>query len=194
MVNRITRRDAVLGVSSTLVLPAACSHTPFGTPTFVHGVASGDPDTSSVVIWTRVSGQAQPVTVDWFVANDASMSDIVAHGQFETSEDRDYTVKPVVSGLQPGTAYYFQFVLNGLQSDLGRTKTLPVGRLDRLVLAVATCSNYPFGYFNAYEVIANDDDVDLVVHLGVVASSRCTSATDHAWAGQPDGRWGGSPS
>ena len=51
-------------------------------------------------------------------------------------------------------------------SPAGQTKTLPVGHVDRLVLAVATCSNYSFGYFNAYEVIANDPAIDLVVHLG----------------------------
>ncbi len=171
MANRITRRQAVLGVSSTLLLPTACSHTPSGTarhssPTFAHGVASGDPDTTSVVIWTRVSGAQESITVDWYVATDAEMLDVVSHGQFTTSAQRDYTVKQVVDGLAPGESYFYQFVVNDTTSPLGRTKTLPVGHVDRLVLAVATCSNYPFGYFNAYEVIANDDEVDLVVHLG----------------------------
>ena len=170
MGKKITRRQAVLGVSSTLLLPAACSQAPvrpdsFGA-VFAHGVASGDPDTSSVVIWTRVSGSRDPVAVDWYVATDADLLDVVAHGQFTTNARRDHTVKQVVEGLQPGQTYFYQFVVNDKTSPLGRTKTLPVGHVERLVLAVATCSNYPFGYFNAYEVIANDDEVDLVVHLG----------------------------
>ena len=168
-IENINRRQAVLGVSSTLLLPAACSHTPLGVDTdsvFAHGVASGDPDATSLVIWTRVSGSTNPVAVDWYVAADAEMLNVVAHGQFTTDARRDYTVKPVVSGLQPGERYFYQFVANDIASPVGQTRTLPVGHLDRLVLAVASCSNYPFGWFNAYEVIANDDDVDMVVHLG----------------------------
>jgi alkaline phosphatase D len=171
MTKRITRRQAVLGVSSTLLLPAACSQNPIGPDeqpggVFAHGVASGDPEPNSVVIWTRVSGSKGPVAVDWYVASDSAMLNVVAHGQFTTDAERDYTVKPVVDALEPGKSYFYQFVVNDTTSPLGQTKTLPVGHLDRLVLAVATCSNYPFGYFNAYEAIANDDEVDLVVHLG----------------------------
>jgi len=167
MTNKITRRQAVLGVSSTLLLPAACSQTAtIPDAIFAHGVASGDPEPNSVVIWTRVSGSKDPVAVDWYVARDSEMLDVVSHGQFTTNAQRDYTVKQVVDGLEPGKRYFYQFVVNGTTSTLGQTKTLPVGHLERLVIAVVTCSNFPFGYFNAYEVIANDDEVDLVVHLG----------------------------
>ena len=167
MTNKITRRQAVLGVSSTLLLPAACSQTAtIPDSIFAHGVASGDPEPNSVVIWTRVSGSKDPVAVDWYVARDSEMLDVVSHGQFTTNAQRDHTVKQVVDGLEPGKRYFYQFVVNGTTSTLGQTKTLPVGHLERLVIAVVTCSNFPFGYFNAYEVIANDDEVDLVVHLG----------------------------
>ena len=167
MTNKITRRQAVLGVSSTLLLPAACSQTATVPDSiFAHGVASGDPEPNSVVIWTRVSGSKDPVAVDWYVARDSEMLDVVSHGQFTTNAQRDHTVKQVVDGLEPGKRYFYQFVVNGTTSTLGQTKTLPVGHLERLVIAVVTCSNFPFGYFNAYEVIANDDEVDLVVHLG----------------------------
>lgn len=171
MAKKISRRQAVLGVSSTLLLPAACGRTP-GRPDvqsdsiFAHGVASGDPDATSVVIWTRVSRSQAPISVDWYVATDREMLDVVSHGQVTTDAQRDYTVKQVVDGLLPGTAYFYQFVVNGETSPLGRTRTFPDGHLDRLVLAVVSCSNYAHGYFNAYEVIANDDEVDLVVHLG----------------------------
>ena len=170
MPRKITRRETLLGVSSTLVLPSACSHTPFAVDrsdrTFVHGVASGDPDGSSVVIWTRISGATEPVRVDWYVATDANMLNVVSHGQLTARAERDYAVKQVVSGLAAGTSYFYQFVVGDAPSPVGRTKTLPVGQVDRFVLAVASCSNYAFGFFNAYEVIANDEEVDFVVHLG----------------------------
>ena len=171
MASKITRRQAVLGVSSTLLLPAACSTTPTGPndrsdAVFAHGVASGDPDHSSVVIWTRVSGFPGPVDVDWYVATDRRLRNVVARGRYATNADRDHTVKVVAHGLQPGRDYYYQFEMNGATSRLGRTRTIPEGHLEQLVIAVVSCSNYPFGYFNAYEVIANDPQIDIVVHLG----------------------------
>ncbi len=171
MIRKLTRREALIGVSSTLLLPAACSQTGIAPDaasdaTFMHGVASGDPDTKSVVIWTRVSNRDSQTNVAWRVAIDADFRNVVARGQYKTDASHDYTVKVVVDDLNPGQEYFYQFDVDGNRSPAGRTKTLPVGHVDRLVLAVATCSNYPFGYFNAYEVIANDPTIDLVVHLG----------------------------
>ncbi len=69
MTNKITRRQAVLGVPSTLLLPAACSQTAtIPDSIFAHGVACGDPETISVVIWTRVCGSLDPVAVDLYLA------------------------------------------------------------------------------------------------------------------------------
>jgi len=168
---KITRRQALIGVSSTLLVQAACSSGSNDSDdgplaVFAHGVASGDPDQSSVVIWTRVSNLTGPVDVDWYVATDADFQDIVASGQLTTDESRDYTAKVVAGGLQPGQVYHYQFAVKDTTSMAGQTKTLPVGHLEQLVIAVATCSNFPFGYFNAYEVISNDAEIDVVAHLG----------------------------
>lgn len=170
MSKRITRRQALIGVSSALLLQAACSHIPASknrsNSVFSHGVASGDPDNSSVVIWTRVSNSDDPVTVDWYVASDAGFLNIVARGQYTTDKERDHTVKIVVNDLAPGQEYFYEFSANGATSAPGRTQVLPVGHLEQLVLAVVTCSNYAFGYFNVYATIANDPTIDVVVHLG----------------------------
>lgn len=53
-----------------------------------------------------------------------------------------------------------------MYSVVGRTKTTPIDTIDRLNLAVESCSNYEFGYFNAYRAIANHKDLDVVLHLG----------------------------
>ncbi len=171
MIRKLTRREALIGVSSTLLLPVACSQTGVAPDAaadaaYLHGVASGDPDTTSVVIWTRISNADGPTDVEWRVATDGNFRNVVAHGQYRTDASRDFTVKVVVVDLNPGQEYFYQFDIDGIRSPAGQTKTLPVGHVDRLVLAVATCSNYSFGYFNAYEVIANDPTIDLVVHLG----------------------------
>ena len=87
-------------------------------------------------------------------------------GKFSTNDARDMTVKLVIDKLKPGKTYYYAFKCDGETSVTGRTRTLPEGAVEKLGLAVASCSNYPFGYFNAYEAIALDPAVDVVLHLG----------------------------
>ncbi|MDH3439563.1 MAG: alkaline phosphatase D family protein [Gammaproteobacteria bacterium] len=169
MPRQISRRQALIGFSSTLLLPAACSRPddPSGSSVvFAHGVASGDPDQTSVVIWTRISGIDSAADVDWQVARDSAFADVVSSGRAVASTARDYTVKVVAENLTAGEPYFYRFEVDGQSSPVGQTKTLSDGHMERLVIAVASCSNYPFGYFNAYEAIANDPDIDVVAHLG----------------------------
>jgi len=134
---------------------------------FNHGVASGDPLSDRVIIWTRVSDANAPVTINWTVATDTLMSQIVQTGTFTTDSTMDYTVKVDVTGLQPGTWYYYQFELNGSKSLIGRTTTFPVGNNTHVRLAVASCSRVNANaYYNAYKHIATRNDIQAVVHLG----------------------------
>lgn len=140
-----------------------------GPSPFSHGVASGDPLADRVVLWTRAQGRdAGTVDVEWRVASDPEFGDVVASGSLRTGPERDYTVKVDPAGLAPGRRYWFAFSADGHTSPVGRTKTLPAPGTptDHLRLAFASCSNYAFGYFNAYGLIAERDDLDLVLHLG----------------------------
>lgn len=133
---------------------------------FNHGVASGDPLTDRVIIWTRVTpaipGQ---VWIQWELASDAGFAAIVASGTGTTSADVDYTVKVDVEGLQPNTVYYYRFLTVNNTSTVGRTRTLPEGVIEAAAFAVVSCSNYPAGFFNVYREVANQD-IDAVLHLG----------------------------
>ena len=134
---------------------------------FRHGVASGDPLADSVIIWTRVSGSTgEPVRVFWQVAADAAMRAILRSGEINAVREHDFTVKVDVGDLPAGQQLYFRFIADGVESTLGKTRTLPSGELDSARFAVVTCSNYPAGYFHAYREIANRDDLDAVIHLG----------------------------
>lgn len=135
-------------------------------PAFQHGVASGDPDATSLVIWTRVTTEVPTTDVLWIVASDDRFDSVVASGTARASEVSDHTVKVVVDGLMPGRTYYYRFEAEGAVSRTGRTQTLPVGPVDQLGIALASCSNYPFGYFNAYDAIAHDPEIDFVLHTG----------------------------
>ncbi|MEX2662909.1 MAG: alkaline phosphatase D family protein [Vicinamibacterales bacterium] len=139
-----------------------------GRTVFLHGVASGDPLADRVMLWTRVSGAAPAARprVRWEVARDDGFRQIVRRGELTTGRDRDFTVKVDVTGLTPGTRYHYRFQAVGERSRTGRTRTLPGKGTTRVSLAVASCSNLPQGYFNAYRGIANRADLDAVLHLG----------------------------
>ena len=133
---------------------------------FYHGVASGDPLTDRVIIWTRVTTDLASIEVKWRVASDSNMQNLVGQGTITTDSTKDYTVKTDVTGLQPDTYYYYEFEALGRYSQRGRTKTLPTGFVASSRIAVVNCSNYSFGYFNAYDAINKRNDVDMVIHLG----------------------------
>lgn len=157
---------AALALASAPLLATAATRT-VGGPVFQHGVASGDPLADRVILWTRVTrGGVRGVLVNYVVATDPQLQNVVLSGQVQTTHLRDFTVKIDASGLQPGRSYYYRFSALGEQSPLGRTRTLPVGSPERLRLAVVSCSNHAAGYFNAYRRIAERADLDAVLHLG----------------------------
>ena len=136
------RRDVVRGAAVGAAV-ATGAVTPFamdgaaaaaGATGFAHGVASGDPLPTSVVLWTRVtpsadavpgSGKGARVSVVWEVAKDASFAAIVRRGKVSTGTERDHTVKVDATGLAPGTRYAYRFRSVGMVSRTGWTKTAP---------------------------------------------------------------------
>lgn len=139
---------------------------------FEHGVASGDPLADAVVLWTRVTPESPTfngsLDVDVFVAKDELFNDIVATSKVTTDAARDYTVKVDAQGLQPDTWYYYFFSSNGVTSPVGRTRTFaPTSTaIDRARFAVVSCANWEHGLFSVYTAVANNPDLDFVLHLG----------------------------
>ena len=144
---------------------------------FQHGVASGDPMPTRVVLWTRVtptrqatpgSGRGPQVTVTWEVARDRRFRQVVRRGRVVTSKGRDHTVKVDATRLKPATWYYYRFTCNGRRSPVGRTRTAPAARSapENLRFGVVSCSNLPAGWFSAYRHLAARDDLHAVIHLG----------------------------
>lgn len=166
----INRRSALtlIGSSAALGLPAATLAADTAQARFAHGVASGDPAADGAVIWTRVTAD-QPtadVPVTWHVAASAEGAP-VATGQARARSAADHTVKVAVDRLKPGWDYWYWFTTAaGERSPTGRFRTLPVGAVDELVLAVASCQLYPGGLFNAYADMAALPRLDAVLHLG----------------------------
>ncbi len=135
---------------------------------FYHGVASGDPLANRVIIWTRVTPEdsVSSIPVAWEISTTQDFSAILKRDSAKALAEKDYTVKVDVDGLQPYTVYYYRFHALGKTSITGRTKTTPVTGVDSLKFAVVSCSNWEWGFFNAYDKIADRQDVDAVIHLG----------------------------
>jgi len=136
---------------------------------FYHGVASGDPLSDRVMLWTRITEDtltASSTTVQWRIATDTSMMNIVNSGSGLCTSAKDWTFKVDATGLQPNTWYYYDFFALGKYSLRGRTKTLPVGDVDSVRLGVVSCSNFEHGYFGSYRLMAQRNDIDCILHLG----------------------------
>ncbi|MGI2002196.1 alkaline phosphatase D family protein [Shewanella frigidimarina] len=150
---------------------------------FLQGVASGDPAADAVILWTRVTPDVEgDITVSWEVATDSGFSQLVTNGQMITNKNRDYTVKVDAVGLEAGQQYFYRFKAGETVSEMGQTRTLPEGSVASVKLAVMSCANFPAGYFNVYEMAAQQNDLDAVVHLGdyLYEYARGEYASEHA--------------
>ncbi|MGZ5801396.1 MAG: alkaline phosphatase D family protein, partial [Burkholderiaceae bacterium] len=156
------------------------------TASFLHGVASGDPLTDRIILWTRVTphdpDEDRDVIVHWQIALDKNMQNIVVMGDITTGPDHDYTVKVDAAGLQAGKIYFYRFSAGTAHSPIGRTKTLPSTDAAQIKLAVFSCSNYPAGYFNVYADAAKQDSLDAALHIGdyIYEYESTGYACDHA--------------
>ena len=180
----LTRRDLIkyAGISSIVISSwgiSSCAEDEDPNFTFEHGVASGDPTESSVILWTRVSrtnfrdihddeqlSGIADANVSWRVATDESFTNVVNSGSTTVGSETDFTLKVDAQNLQSNTKYFYQFTVGPNSSVVGKTKTLPSGTVDQVKLAVVSCSNYASGYFNVYKEIAQMGDLDAIIHLG----------------------------
>lgn len=143
---------------------------------FTLGVASGDPQPGSVMLWTRLAprpyepGSGLPsarFTVRWELAHDDRFTRIVRRGSVTAHPEFDHSVHVEPTGLDPDRVYHYRFRAGDWISPAGRTRTAPArsARNSELRFAAVSCQAYHDGYFTAYRHLA-DEDLDLVFHLG----------------------------
>ncbi|ALC83623.1 MULTISPECIES: alkaline phosphatase D family protein [Bacillus] len=147
----------------------------FSSYPFTLGVASGDPLSDSVVLWTRLApnplnGGGMPeeaVPVKWEIAKDEDFRNIIKKGTEVAQPDLGHSVHAEVYGLEPNQVYYYRFKSGNELSPVGKTKTIPApgSSVASLSFAFASCQQYEHGFYTAYEHMANED-LDLVFHLG----------------------------
>lgn len=141
---------------------------PSSNAAFTHGVASGDPLQSAVIIWTRAvpADNAAKADIIWEIASDKTFKSIVASDRVSAKASQDYTVKVDVKGLSPDSQYYYRFRSADSVSAIGETRTLPSNDVSEVTFGVFSCSNYPAGFFTPYMEAAKNSNIDYVLHLG----------------------------
>ncbi|MFY1691481.1 alkaline phosphatase D family protein [Plantactinospora sp. WMMB782] len=144
---------------------------------FTLGVASGEPQHDSVVLWTRLAPDpldaedggmpAEPVRVRWEVARDPGFRHPVRHGEVTARPESAHSVHVVVPHLHPDRWYWYRFRVGEVVSRTGRTRTLPApgAKVDHLRFAFASCQSWVGGPYPAYRDMAGQE-LDFVVHLG----------------------------
>lgn len=157
------------GDESSPAAATAPTLAPAPTPAvFAFGVASGDPLTDRVILWShaKVPDSAADVSLTWQVASDAAFTNIVRTGTLVATESSSFTAKVDVTGLTAGASYFYRFRdATGASSTVGTTRTLPASNVASVKFAVFSCALYSEGYFHAYDAAAKSDAL-YAVHLG----------------------------
>jgi alkaline phosphatase D len=144
---------------------------------YPEGVASGDPQHDSVIVWTRrpFSGPITAARLSVEVAEDAEFRDVVASASAPVSAAEDWTWRVLIAGLRPAREYWYRFAdEHGFGSRIGRTLTAPLDSDDRAArFAFVSCQNVNTGAQNAYRRMILEDErappaqrLDFVLHLG----------------------------
>jgi len=138
-------------------------------PRFAHGVASGQPSPSGMVLWTMLTGPDLPERRDvtWEVAEDEAFKSVAARGTETAVRSEHYSVHAEPAGLKPDRWYWYRFNALGQQSTAGRTRTAPASgaAVARLDFAIASCQRWDTGHYAAWNHAAADG-LDLVMFLG----------------------------
>ena len=138
---------------------------------YPEGVASGDPDSSSVILWTRrpfedpgtgapgaKSSSGHVLTVE--VAEDDAFRRVVAKASAPVSPESDWTTRVLVGHLKPARVYWYRFTdAEGNGSRVGRTITAPLPDDPRPVnFAFVSCQDVNEGKLNAFRRMIYEDE------------------------------------
>src|SRR4051812_17940445 len=168
------RRDFLIDLTRFAALAAVVPndwrvlhHPRFVDDPFTMGVASGDPLSNGVMLWTRLAPHPLDsyggmdglrVAVDWEVADDDKFTNIVKRGRASAAPELGYSVHVDVDGLVPDRWYFYRFRSGQAESPVGRTRTAPAaGALQPLSFAFASCQHFEQGHYTAYEHMAREE-------------------------------------
>lgn len=144
---------------------------------FTLGVASGEPTSTAVVLWTRLASDPtaedglgglgnRAVDVEWEIAADEPFRRVVRRGRTRTGPELGHSVHIEVEGLDAGRDYWYRFRAGWAMSPAGRTRTAAApGSMAPVTMCFTSCAQFEQGWFTAYRHLA-EEQPDVVLHLG----------------------------
>lgn len=137
---------------------------------FPQSVASGDPRPDRVLLWTRIEHASTPGRVHVQVADDPTFTALRVDREVAVADDSDGCIKIRITGLRPGSHYYYRFLLADGErywaSPTGRTRTAPAVDADVPVrFAFMSCQDFGGRWYNSLMPLL-DQELDFVLHLG----------------------------
>jgi alkaline phosphatase D len=147
----------------------------FADDPFALGVASGDPTSTSAILWTRLAPRPlEPMggmsglkaMVTWEVADDDKFTKIVKEGRATAAPELGFSVHVDVTGLAPDRWYFYRFRSGEATSPVGRVRTTPAAGVRKpFAFAFASCQHYEQGLYTAHQHMAREN-IDFVAFLG----------------------------
>ncbi len=164
---------ATLAETTIPVTTLAVPDTDLTADPFTLGVASGDPDSTGVVLWTRLAPDplngggmaASAADVLWEVSADDTFTEIAVSGIATAVADEGHSLH-VIATLAAGE-WFYRFRVGPYTSAVGRTLVAPPPErsVEEVRFAAASCQKYSNGHYAAHRDIA-EQRPDLVVFLG----------------------------
>jgi alkaline phosphatase D len=139
---------------------------------FTLGVASGDPITDSVILWTRLlpadALADDDIDVTWEIATDPDITDVVNSGTAPAVAALGHSVHVDATGLEPDTEYWYRFTVGDYATTPARTRTFaaPGTMPERFRFAFSSCQNWEQGEYAAYRDLVEQGDLEAFVFLG----------------------------
>jgi alkaline phosphatase D len=161
---------------------------------FPQGLCSGDPKPDQVILWCRIepkaAGRAETDDLDleFIVATDEALTNIVARGTAPAKADADHTVRVVPQGLLPATRYYYRFETAGTTTRVARTKTAPAVDADVQVnIAFCACQDMIGRHWHSWRALLEEKaDYDFILYLGDYIYETVNDARFQTSAGGAD--------
>ncbi len=136
---------------------------------FYHGVASFDPSSNQIILWTKITpmDENKQEPLFWELAQDSLFNTIVREGKTLVGKETNFTFSLDVAGLTSNSKYFYRFRnKDNKYSAVGETQTAPEGQLSKLRVGVTSCTSIYSGFFGAYRNMAKQNELFCIIHLG----------------------------
>jgi alkaline phosphatase D len=135
---------------------------------FTQGVASGQPATDGITLWTKLQGVERTARLQVEISREEDFRSVLYRQDVVAGAEHAFAVHHRVGHrvLVPGEQYFFRFATCDESSPVGRFRTArPADSREPVRVGFFSCQAWESGFYTAHAGLANED-LDLVVALG----------------------------